>query len=90
MPEISPEEILEIYVHKQISLIPQHGDKCLWLIASACDLFRDLNPDGTLTPSQKLSLESFVRQLEFAELLNSLTPLQMRTLEFLLEKIFNQ
>jgi len=60
--EISPEEILETYIHKQISLIPQYGDNCLWRIASACDLFGDLNPDGSLTPSQKRTLEDFVKE----------------------------
>jgi len=60
--EISPEEILEAYIQKQISLIPRHGDDCLWRIASACDLFQDLNPDGSLTLYQKRTLEAFVEK----------------------------
>lgn len=55
---------LEAYIQKQISRIPQHGDDCLWRIASACDLFEDLSPDGSLTPYQKEKLEAFVASVK--------------------------
>ena len=77
LEEISSEEILENYIQKQVSRIPQHGDDCLWRIASACDLFDDLSYDGTLTPSQKRTLEAFVEQIKFSnESLDRLQPLE--------------
>ena len=77
LKEISSEEILESYIQKQISLIPQHGDDCLWRIASACDLFEDLSIDGSLTPYQKRTLETFVEQIKFSnESLDQLQPLE--------------
>jgi hypothetical protein len=77
LKEISSEEILESYIQKQISRIPQHGDDCLWRIASACDLFEDLSIDGSLTPYQKDRLEAFVEQIKFSnESLDHLQPLE--------------
>lgn len=77
LKEISPEEVLESYIQKHISLIPQHGDESLWRIASACDLFDDLSCDGSLTPCQKSTLEAFVEQIKFSdEALDRLQPLE--------------
>lgn len=77
LKEISSEEILENYIQKQISLMPHYGDDCLWRIASACDLFDDLSINGTLTPSQKSTLEAFVEQIKFSnESLDRLQPLE--------------
>lgn len=78
LKEISAEEVLEDYIQKQISLIPHHGDDCLWRIASAADLFDDdLSYDGSLTPCQKSTLEAFVEQIKFGnEVLDQLQPLE--------------
>jgi hypothetical protein len=77
LKESSSEEILENYIQKQVSRIPQHGDDCLWRIASACDLFEDLSIDGSLTPYQKRTLEAFVEQIKFSnESLDQLQPLE--------------
>ena len=55
-------QITKDYVKKQIQRHKEGHDDALWRIASHCDLFNNLNPNGELTNSQKQKVLQFIKR----------------------------
>lgn len=61
------------YINKQIELIESRRVSrqtilnCKWRIASHADLFKNLNPDGTLTPDQLEAIDEWIHGFKAAQ-----------------------